>query len=133
MVDLKDVFGHAVDLNGAEVEVALVVAIDKNGKANIELAGVDKLMIGRNAVMLTAAVKDILETKLFTASQILQTLDEHGRVHIARGDGIMQTVDEIKPKQDEESTDDDNSRCIADIKEGLTMLANFICEAIKDK
>lgn len=130
MVNLKDFLGHVVDLNGNEAEVALVIAIDKNGKANIDLAGVDKLMIGRNAVMLAAAVKDTLETKLFTASRILQTLDENGRVHVARMGQTEETIEQPKADHVEEDKD---SQCIDDIKDDLTMLAHFICEAIKDK
>lgn len=135
MLELKKFFDSVVEREGGEAEAVLTIFIKPDGHAaSVSAAGVDKLMIGRNAITLTAAVKDTLATKLFTASKILEMMEEKGEVHIARKDTETVDVDlEKKPEEDTnkdapEDKDDRDEDCFDEVKDFLTGLAGYILE-----
>ena len=132
MLELKKFFDSMIERNGNEAEAALVILIKPDGhSASVNVAGVDKLMIGNGAVALTAAVKDTLATHLFTASKILEMMEEDGKVHIERKGTEAVKIDiEKKPESDNGTTEDkaDRSECIDEARDFLAGLAELILE-----
>lgn len=134
MLELKKFFDSMIERNGNEAEAALVILIKPDGhSASVNVAGVDKLMIGNGAVALTAAIKDTLATHLFTASKILEMMEEHGQVRVERRGTEAVKIDiEKKPEADTNkgATDDkaDRGECIDEARDFLAGLAELILE-----
>ena len=69
---------------GDNADAFLLIGVYGN-RVSTCLAGVDRLMIGRDAVKIAAAMQDVLDTKLYAARAIHEKLNEEGDIKITSG------------------------------------------------